>query len=55
MKTETVIIEETTKTGSNIVEAGTYLVEMPDDYEANLVTAEDLNFDPQLSIVEQVA
>ena len=52
-KIETVTVrEDTTVSGYGIFEAGEYSVEMPVDYDPELVTAEDIVHDNMLRVVE---
>jgi len=44
-----------THTSGNILYAGTYLVEMPADYDPSEVTGEDVLLDDAITVIEEVS
>lgn len=52
-KTETVVITEDATIGNNTLFAGTYRIEIPADYDASLVTGEDVLCDYALTVITQ--
>jgi len=50
-KTAIVTIDETSDTGRNVIEAGTYMIEFPAYYDASLVTAEDMDMDDEIVVI----
>lgn len=50
----TVTIEDDARAGGNILYAGTYRIEIPADYDPELVTGEDILCDPAIKVVEEL-
>lgn len=53
MKQAKVTIVEDVRAGMNILEAGAYTVEMPEDYDPALVTGEDIIMDESVRVVNE--
>lgn len=53
-KTALVTVSDNAEAGGNVLYAGIYCVEMPGDYDSELLTGEDILMDDAVWVVEPV-